>query len=74
MTYSTTTYRLEWMAAARFPCHPKPMKCAANFNTAKAAAEFFARQAADARFISLTEITMHTRPMELPASAQGDPV
>lgn len=69
---SSTTYRLEWMAAARFSCHPKPMKGVANFETAKAAADFFARQAADARFISLTEITIHTRPVELPATAQGD--
>lgn len=48
------------------------MKGAANFDTAEAAADFFSRQAADARFISLTEITIRTRPIELPVTTQGD--
>lgn len=50
-----TFYILEWMAGARPPVHPNPMRGRQSFRTPKEAIAFFKRQASDAQFLSLTK-------------------
>lgn len=50
-----TFYILEWMAGAKPPVHPNPMRGRQSFRTPKEAIAFFKRQASDAQFLSLTK-------------------
>lgn len=48
-------FRIEWIAAARPPVHPKPMTGKAWFKTFERALKHMRSQAADAQFVSITE-------------------
>ena len=51
---TSVSYKLQWLAGARPPAHPDPMKGSAAFDTSEAAMAFFSRLADDAKLISLT--------------------
>ena len=54
-------FRLEWLAAARPPHHPEPMKGRQTFETFEQAVRFMQRQPADAQFVSLEQISSYSR-------------
>lgn len=54
-TASSHSFSLEWIAGARPPVHPNPMRGRQSFATFDLAIAFMRRQAPDARFASLTE-------------------
>lgn len=49
-------YELHWIAAARPPAHPEPMKGSQTFPTERAALEFFDRKPKDSKFLRLVKI------------------
>lgn len=53
---SVVRYKLEWLAGARPPAHPEPMKGSATFEIEQAAISFFDSQADDAKLLSLTRV------------------
>ena len=53
-------YKLVWIAGARPPAHPDPMRGRQTFDSFDAAAAFFADLASDAQFVSLSKITTDT--------------
>lgn len=55
-----TWFTLEWIGAARPPVHPEPMTGRQSFPTMEKAVGFMRNQAADAKFVSLSEVTKST--------------
>jgi hypothetical protein len=49
-------FSLEWIAGARPPVHPDPMRGRQSFRSFEDAIAHVQRQAADAQFVSLTEL------------------
>lgn len=69
-------FQLHWIAAARPPVHPEPMKGYQTFDTFDAAIAFMRQRASDAIFVSLTEIVTHhidrATAALLPTPPEGD--
>lgn len=53
-------FTLAWIAGARPPVHPEPMKGRQSFATFDEAISFFQRRAPDSQFVSLTEYATET--------------
>lgn len=53
---STTSFRIEWISAARPPAHQNPMTGKAWMDSFDAAVRHMKAQASDATFVSLTEV------------------
>jgi hypothetical protein len=66
-------YVLEWDAAPRPPAHPKTMRGNQSFRAEAQARAFMAQRPADARFVSLTEVTTSLRALAAsPASPREE--
>lgn len=70
-TVSVVRYRLEWLAGARPPSHPDPMKGSASFDTQEDALAFLSRLADDAKPLSLTRTETITTRVDLPPALRA---
>ena len=62
---SDVGYTLVWLAGARPPVHPEPMKGRQSFDSVDDALTFFKKLANDAKAISLTRVEVTTSSVDL---------